>query len=269
MSSPSPAPAPSATPDVVRQTANDDDDQNLTRLHTKLEETLALNGQGEAEGTAPQLLGPQLWVTECTDFTKEYGLAYRLSNGQIAVHFNDNTKMVHSVDTGVIWYVDRIKTRDRTRAAKESISQHHISSYPDSLSKKVTLITYFGNYIVRFKGRPARQGQQDVVTCSTADTTASSGVANPGSDGLVYVRKWLKTPEATIFRLSNKTVQVSFADQTEVILSAEAKLVTYTERNGERSTFSLSSMSYTQPEVAHRLRHTKDIIGQLINVNRR
>ena len=42
---------------------------------------------------------------------------------------------------------------------------------------------------------------------------------------LVYVKKWMKTRHAIMFRLSNKIVQVNFTDKTEIILSSENKMV--------------------------------------------
>ena len=40
---------------------------------------------------------------------------------------------------------------------------------------------------------------------------------------MIYVKKWLRTRHAFIFRLSNKTIQVHFHDHTEIILSSEAR----------------------------------------------
>ena len=40
---------------------------------------------------------------------------------------------------------------------------------------------------------------------------------------LVYVKKWVRTRHAILFRLSNHTVQVIFLDGTEVILSSEVR----------------------------------------------
>ena len=82
----------------------------------------------------------------------------------------------------------------------------------------------------------------------------------------VYVKRWLKTRHAVIFRLSNKVVQVHFQDDTEIILSSEARLVTYTDTRGERRTFPLNDLvNNPQAEVSKRLKYTKDILYQLIS----
>ena len=48
--------------------------------------------------------------------------------------------------------------------------------------------------------------------------------------------------------LTNRTIQVIFLDGTEVILSSEARVVTYTNKESVRRTFSLS-------EIMHEPRH--------------
>ena len=47
------------------------------------------------------------------------------------------------------------------------------------------------------------------VRTRLSDSVATDAVHN--SDGLVYVKRWLKTKHAIIFRLSNKSVQVRTA----------------------------------------------------------
>lgn len=37
---------------------------------------------------------------------------------------------------------------------------------------------------------------------------------------LCYVKKWMKTRHAIMFRLSNKIVQVDFTDKTVIVLSS-------------------------------------------------
>jgi len=51
---------------------------------------------------------------------------------------------------------------------------------------------------------------------------------------IVYVKKWMRTKHAIMFRLSNKIVQVSFQDHTEILLNSESRLVTYVNKKAER-----------------------------------
>jgi polo-like kinase 1 len=52
---------------------------------------------------------------------------------------------------------------------------------------------------------------------------------------VTYVKKWLRTKHAILFRLSNKLVQVVFSDKTEILLnggdnSAKQRTVTYVDK---------------------------------------
>jgi polo-like kinase 1 len=58
--------------------------------------------------------------------------------------------------------------------------------------------------------------------------------------GSVYVKKWMRTRHAIMFRLSNKIVQVNFQDHTEILLNSDNRLVTYVNKKGERSIMPLS-----------------------------
>lgn len=58
---------------------------------------------------------------------------------------------------------------------------------------------------------------------------------------MVYVKKWVKTRHALLFRLSNKIVQVNFMDKTEIIISSENKLLTYVNKKQEKQQFALET----------------------------
>ena len=47
------------------------------------------------------------------------------------------------------------------------------------------------------------------------------------SQNLVYVKRWLNTKHAILFRLSNKVVQVIFEDKSELVMSSLTKKVFY------------------------------------------
>jgi len=85
---------------------------------------------------------------------------------------------------------------------------------------------------------------------------------------VVYVKKWMRTRHAIMFRLSNKVVQVNFQDHTEIMLSSETKVVTYVNKKGERSTYPLNSaMESANIEMVKRLKYTKDILTHMLNAN--
>jgi serine/threonine protein kinase len=82
-----------------------------------------------------------------------------------------------------------------------------------------------------------------------------------------FLKKWVRTRHAILFRLSNRTVQVVFFDRSEVLLSSEARIVTFVNKQGIRSEHSLEEVLKTgRTDIAKRLKYTKDIMYRLINI---
>ena len=82
------------------------------------------------------------------------------------------------------------------------------------MQKKVTLLQHFQSYLENEAGKIVAEGDN---------------LSEP-----IYVKKGLRTRHATMFRLSNKVVQVNFQDNTEIVLSSETKSVSYLNKKGEK-----------------------------------
>jgi len=187
-----------------------------------------------------------IYVKKWVDYSTKYGMGYLLSNGTTGVFFNDSTKIILDSRTSRFSYVQR-QSQDK----QELISNHTLTDYPKDLQKKVTLLQHFRSYL---------EGENK-------DTTPiEEEFGQP--DTLVYVKKWMKTKHAVMFRLSNKIVQVNFTDKTEIILSSEKKMVTYVNKKGERSQYPLATaLESTNAEMAKRLKYTKEILTNMLGNN--
>lgn len=129
--------------------------------------------------------------------------------------------------------------------------------YPQALQKKVTLLQHFRCYLEGTEKPKPNEKIPDSVAHSKRKIT-----------DVVYVKKWMRTRHAIMFRLSNKVVQVNFQDHTEIMLSSETKIVTYVNKRGERSTYPLNSaMDSANLEMVKRLKYTKDILTHMLNQN--
>lgn len=200
---------------------------------------------------------PELWVTKWVDYSSKYGVGYILSDGSVGVYFNDSTKIILAPDSSTFDYVTR-----RTQEKPEVRSTHTLDSYPDELKKKVTLLRHFKNYMltdVLEKKDGATVGESSLpVAKQSAPARYMSGQAP-------YVKKWTRNKYAIFFQLSNKIVQVVFFDKTEAIVSSKSHMVTYVDKLGQVCSYPLSSVSDVPcPELARRLKHTKDIMVNLL-----
>jgi polo-like kinase 1 len=78
--------------------------------------------------------------------------------------------------------------------------------FPKELQKKVTLLEHFKSYL---QSSTAQQSASLKIADEEAqnENLENSNKPPPGS---VYVKKWMRTKHAIMFRLSNKIVQVNF-----------------------------------------------------------
>lgn len=107
---------------------------------------------------------------------------------------------------------------------------HTLTDYPKELQKKITLLQHFRSYLETNStkdGGVSNNKNEDVEMKDEREAGASQ-------NGGVYVKKWMRTKHAIMFRLSNKIVQVNFQDHTEILLNSENRLVTYVNKKGER-----------------------------------
>ena len=210
---------------------------------------------------------PSVWVTRWVDYTSKYGLGYMLANGSIGVYFNDSTKIVLSSNGNNFEYMERTSARAAKIAALKGLASpeaqrasHTLTDFPTTLTKKVTLLKHFKSYL---KGQD--ESRSDVPSKDEIDALK----AGSGDQSMIYVKKWVRTRHAILFRMSNRTVQVAFFDKTEIILASQAKLVTYVDKSRKRTTYSLYEITRSKrSEIQKRLKYTKDILQQLISGKR-
>mgnify|MGYP002624177292 FL=1 len=214
----------------------------------------------------PHLKGPDTWVKKWVDYSSKYGLGYLLSNGFSGVFFNDSSKIILNPTTKQFNYIER-----RMSDKQEIISTHTMDDYPKDLQKKVTLLNHFKSYL---EGENNSNEQQSEATTRTPAEGDNKDDADKDKDKdkkdkpFTYVKKWMRTRHAIMFRLSNKIVQVCFQDKTEIILSSESRVVTYANKRGERTTYPLSTaLEMSNYEMTKRLKYTKDILTHMLNMN--
>ena len=227
---------------------------NMDNKNDKDEKNLNINMTPQAD---PNLKGPDTWVKKWVDYSSKYGLGYLLSNGYSGVFFNDSSKIILNPTTNEFFYIER-----RVSDKQEIINSHKMDDYPKELQKKVTLLNHFKNYL---------EGESNPPTDPQPKDPPSEEVVKDDDEKkkpFTYVKKWMRTRHAIMFRLSNKIVQVCFQDKTEIILSSESRVVTYCNKKGERMTYPLSTaLEMSNYEMTKRLKYTKDILTHMLTMN--
>eukprot|EP00802_Teleaulax_amphioxeia_P002425 Tamp_02427.p1 GENE.Tamp_02427~~Tamp_02427.p1 ORF type:complete len:779 (+),score=245.92 Tamp_02427:423-2759(+) len=226
-----------------------EDEEALKLMHQNVAAALAdaSGSSGQLDAFGGSLPLPNVWVSRWVDYSKKYGLGYKLSNGQYGVFFNDATKILLKPDGDKLEYIQR--QRDEAGAKYDTRSDAKMSEHTKDLAKKVTLMQHFRNYLDDPNRHP-----------SSADTADGKSAGDEG----VYVRKWMRTRHSVIFRLSNNCLQVSFLDDTEVLLWANRRWVTIKSKDQPRRTLDLKDAA-SITDAAKRLKYVHDILAQLVS----
>ena len=181
-----------------------------------------------------------IWVSKWIDYSSKYGLGYLLSNGDSGVVFNDSSKIVIQSGSKRFFYIERASNK------KEYSAAYSCEDYPQELYKKFTIFQHFRGYLEADKEAASKVNESDSIP--------------------VYVKKWIRTKRAILFRFANKGVQVSFQDQTEVILSGEQRILTYINKKKEKVTLPMNkALEEPDQEMAKRIRYTRDILNHMMN----
>uniref|UniRef100_H2YAF7 Serine/threonine-protein kinase PLK n=1 Tax=Ciona savignyi TaxID=51511 RepID=H2YAF7_CIOSA len=185
---------------------------------------------------------PVLWISKWVDYTDKYGLGYQLCDNSNGVLFNDCTRLLLYNNDEQIEYIDK----------EMAESYHTLKAYPESLTKKVTLLKYFRNYM------------------SEHLLKAGAGMAPKEGDQfsrLPFLRTWFRTRSAIILHLSNGTLQINFFnDHTKIILCPLMGAVTYIDASKKFCTYRLTQLQNHGccRELAHRVRYARTMLEKLI-----
>ena len=171
---------------------------------------------------------------------KKFGLGYILSDGNVGVYFNDNTKMLYKPNGKNFAFIDN-NEKITFNLFNQELSKE--------LNKKIVLLKTFKGYLFEEK----------------KDNTELNIEEGISESQFIYLKRFLKAKHAILFRLSNKTVQISFHDNTEIILSQENKTVTYINKKGLKFLYPLNkALENENKEMTKRLRYTKKILLLMI-----
>lgn len=260
-------------------TTNNDDLHELVMMHDRLDECLINYERVHNGGTKAEcpLIGGEVWgskryVVRYVDYTSKYGLGFLFNDGSSGVYFNDSTRAVHSAVNDTFVYIERRGGSGVGGVVdREPVSVHTLTNFPDELKKKVTLLQHFRSYLLEQQKKAEEAGESEPLLSSSnyEEARQDTDDCTTGSPK-VYMKKWIKTKHAMLFRLSNGTVQVLFYDMTEVLISSEGKLITYVDKDKNRFVHSIAEIANKQhSDISRRLKYAKEILSQLISASKR
>jgi polo-like kinase 1 len=173
--------------------------------------------------------------------SEKFGLGYVLSNDNVGVYCNDDTKIIYKPDGVNFIYIEKDET------FKSHLLQDNLDK---NVEGKLNLLKKFKGYLL------------DESKNEKKKIYLEGGI---NERQFVYIKKFERTKHAILFRLSNLTVQISFNDNTEIILSQESKKVTYVNKNKQILYYPLNmALDSDNKEMTKRLRYTKKLLMKML-----
>ncbi|XP_040195575.1 serine/threonine-protein kinase PLK1-like [Rana temporaria] len=212
--------------------------QQLTSVNAAMPSKKDVILQEQAEDPA---CNPIFWISKWMDYSAKYGLGYQLCDNSVGVLFNDSTWLIMYNDGVSLQYIERNNTE----------SHHDVRSYPSSLTKKVTLLKFFKNYM------------NDHLLKAGANISPREGDKKAQ---VPFLRTWFSTRRAIALHLSNGTVQINFfQDHTKIILCPLMAAVSYFDEQQNFHTYKLSLIEEfgCSKDLARRLHYARSIVEKL------
>ena len=178
------------------------------------------------------------------DFSSKYGLGYLLSDGNVGIHFVDDTKIIYKPNGNNFIYIEKNKE-------KQNIITTHLFSekFDKDLNNKIILLQKFTEIFLEENKNTFIENKEK---------------KNIDDNNYVYINKWLKMKNVLIFYFSNKDTQACFVDGTQLIL-AKTHYVVYRDKKGQIFTKYIDSVSNSNhKEIFIRLKLFKKALQDII-----
>ena len=247
----------------------------------------------KSNGDTPQFIDStflskkEVWVVKWVDFSSKYGIGYILNNGLIGVYFNDNSKILFNPKENR-FTIDERKISDQ----QELLYTIGYNEYPDGLKKKIFLFHNFKKLLeeenkpnksnekkrqsmhksgMKEKHRSKTKGKKENENNKDNDFNRTVSVSDKFEEiDYIFVKKWLKTKHAIIFRFSNKVIQVCFKDNTQLIIHPLNQTVTYINKAGEKIKYPINkSLNTPNSEMNKRVKYTKEVLAHMVSLNKK
>ena len=207
---------------------------------------------------------PKLWITNWVDYTTKYGLGYKFNNGNYGILFNDRTTILLITELNIFYYIENRKYNKEEGAYHE----YTFDNYPKEINNKVILFKHFKNHIDE-QSKKEKEKNIDKNIDNNKDINENkeekenidnnNEIDDNKKEPFIFMRSWMITKSAILFRFIDKTMQVVFQDDSQLIVFNKNHYITYINKKREKVTYLLSkALVINNREFKVRLKYLKD-----------
>ena len=179
-------------------------------------------------------------IKKFIDLSDKCGMGYLLTNDDIGIYFNDNTKIVKIKNTNNFVYINE---------QGEQIIYHLKKSKLDyDLKTKVNALILF-----------YREFNKNSINKKGSDKNQKIHKENPD----LFVKKWIKSQYAYFFLLSNDKVQIIFEDKSQIIFDFFQKKICFINKMKENSIYNIENTRFENESIEQKVKYVKRILKKI------
>lgn len=201
-------------------------------------------------------------VVKYYDYTNKFGLVYLISSDSnyIGICFSDFSSIIYNANLAVVDNKNKLIYNyfDKDHKNLANFDEAGIDTYIKSkninkdLAKKCEIMKQI-----------VQKHSQEVSNLKPL--FGNNDYQNYNLNKIVILKDFLKVQQAILLRLSNKLVQIMFADQTEILMSTESTDFIYRNKNGEEVFDSIQSvMASDNNEIIKRIKFSKNLMVHFV-----
>ena len=206
-------------------------------------------------------------ITKFYDYTNKFGIVYFVNNTHLSICFNDYSNILKKVSPSS---KSTIEENNLNGPNLNNLLHHKNFEYIYLEKDGKNTLNFdengFDEYIKNTKRNSKDIIKKFEIFKHILDKYTNEIISLGGNNitnniKIFYVKKFLKVQHAMMFRLSNKLIQVSFSDKTELIMSTETSDFYYKSKNGEELMDSIQNvMTSDNTEMIKRIKYAKNLL---------
>ena len=244
---------------------------NLNNIEFKFEDNLLKNDGGKLELLTKKedsdkenvLILEKLKnlpkISKFFDYTEKFGMVYIIQKMIIGICFHDFSNIIRNYHINNENY--KYIFFDKGGKNKLNFDDNSFEAYLKSKSSNKEIV----KKLEVFKQVLNKYSMEIKQSLNEKEINKIDFNTKFFNSNFVYVKKFFKTQHSLLFRLSNKLVQVSFNDKTQLILSTDGSYVIYKNKNNEEFVFSIVNvLKSDNQELIKKIKYTKSLLIYLV-----
>ena len=244
-------------------------DEQMLKKIAEDNKNLGLNDDGNIQNIPSEKSFFTKRISKYFDYASKFGFVYFINNTHMGICFNDYSNILH--------YINKDESDENTSnydfiylekdaQSSQNFSEIELANYLASKNTSKDIIKKFDIFKhIEKKHSKDFEDVKKIKFVNDAPAYNSDGVTKK----LFFVKKFLISKTAVLFRLSNKLIQIFFNDNTEVTFSTETTEFLFKNKKGEEQQESIqNAMNGDDNELIKKIKIAKNMLIYFVKTHK-